>query len=536
MVERKRIFRIFLGVSLTVFCLGGLWAELPNEPEDNPLATLSFGSRGIQFRPKVISSAMVLSVSRPDGTVFEQTFEGSSAPYFELSADAMDGSYTYELRSIPELNREPRRETRGEKSGFGLQTRGFGERAKAPRASVQTGYFRVQGGRIVTGGGVEPTDSSDDGFTIQDIVHADDVIIDGSLAVGNDAYSGLAFGFDTIYLMENNLRIFFDDTSTLQNYPRNDWRIVLNDSTDGGGNYFAIEDATAAKFNFVIEAGAPANSLYVDSHGDVGINTSTPYYELHIVDGDSPCVRLDQDGSYGWTPQKWDLCGNESNFFIRDATHASKLPFRIEPNAPTDSIFVKSNGYIGFGTGSPGASVEIEDTGENVILLLDRTDGAKTGFSASGDKCAFGTLSNHPLWMVINGAFQAIFHTNGSLQMMNGAWCTAAGVWQDASSREYKENIQDLSVQEAIKTLDGLNPVKYNYKNEQGEDYVGFIAEDVPDLVASSDRKGMSPMDVVAVLTKVVKEQQKMMQEQQVLIGKLQERISDLEKKDQIKD
>ena len=38
---------------------------------------------------------------------------------------------------------------------------------------------------------------------------------------------------------------------------------------------------------------------------------------------------------------------------------------------------------------------------------------------------------------------------------------------------------------------------------------MGFIAEDVPDLVATKDRKALSPMDIVAVLTRVVKEQQK---------------------------
>ena len=37
----------------------------------------------------------------------------------------------------------------------------------------------------------------------------------------------------------------------------------------------------------------------------------------------------------------------------------------------------------------------------------------------------------------------------------------------------------------------------------------GFIAEDVPELLANKDRNGLSPMDIVAVLTKVVQEQQK---------------------------
>jgi len=62
------------------------------------------------------------------------------------------------------------------------------------------------------------------------------------------------------------------------------------------------------------------------------------------------------------------------------------------------------------------------------------------------------------------------------------------------------------------------NPVKYNYKADKGDRHVGFVAEDVPDLVASKDRKGLSPMDIVAVLTKVV-------QEQKSLISDLSEKV-----------
>jgi hypothetical protein len=72
-----------------------------------------------------------------------------------------------------------------------------------------------------------------------------------------------------------------------------------------------------------------------------------------------------------------------------------------------------------------------------------------------------------------------------------------------------KENITAVSAEEAITALRGLNPVKYNYKSEKDEKYLGFIAEEVPETVAMKDRKSMNPMDIVAVLTKVVQEQQK---------------------------
>jgi hypothetical protein len=116
----------------------------------------------------------------------------------------------------------------------------------------------------------------------------------------------------------------------------------------------------------------------------------------------------------------------------------------------------------------------------------------------------------------------------------------------DSSSREVKENISSLSAEEAMDTLEDLVPVKYNYKVDEQEKHVGFIAEDVPELVATKNRKGMSPMDVVAVLTKVVQEQQrtisehlkmaeeqkKLVQEQQEIIAQFQERISELERRD----
>ena len=80
------------------------------------------------------------------------------------------------------------------------------------------------------------------------------------------------------------------------------------------------------------------------------------------------------------------------------------------------------------------------------------------------------------------------------------------GALTQGSSRTLKENISELSGKEALKTLADLNPVKFIYKADTDKvNHVGFIAEDVPDLVATIDRKGLSAMDIVGVLTKAVK-------------------------------
>jgi hypothetical protein len=81
-----------------------------------------------------------------------------------------------------------------------------------------------------------------------------------------------------------------------------------------------------------------------------------------------------------------------------------------------------------------------------------------------------------------------------------------------------------LKVEDAIETLQGLNPVTFSYKVSPEENHVGFVAEEVPELVSMKDRKGLSPMDIVAVLTKVVQEQQK-------TISTLREELNELKEK-----
>ena len=117
---------------------------------------------------------------------------------------------------------------------------------------------------------------------------------------------------------------------------------------------------------------------------------------------------------------------------------------------------------------------------------------------------------------------------NYPLELASGAYCSTGGVWTNASSREYKKDIKDLTTDEAVDTLKGLNPVKFNYKGSSDEQHLGFIGEDVPELVATKDKKGMSSMDVVAVLTKVVQEQQK-------TIAELSKKMDELERELKLK-
>jgi hypothetical protein len=169
--------------------------------------------------------------------------------------------------------------------------------------------------------------------------------------------------------------------------------------------------------------------------------------------------------------------------------------------------------------------MEMKKTGTNASIVVDRTDGATNYINATATFGNFGTVTDHPLRLVTNSFWRMRLDSDNSLTMKNGAECSSGGTWINASSRDLKENIQDLTMNEAVDVLNQLAPVKYNYKTDKDENCVGFIAEDVPDLVATKDRNGMSPMDVVAVLTKVLQEQQKINEELRVEIAELKARI-----------
>ncbi len=83
------------------------------------------------------------------------------------------------------------------------------------------------------------------------------------------------------------------------------------------------------------------------------------------------------------------------------------------------------------------------------------------------------------------------------------------GYFYYSSSRDLKENISALSVKKAKQILDGMNPVSFNFRGDAEKTTYGFIAEEVPAAVAAKDQKAISPIEIIAVLTSVVKDQRK---------------------------
>ena len=238
--------------------------------------------------------------------------------------------------------------------------------------------------------------------------------IHSSLCVGFDCATTESYGSDTIRLKENNLRIHFDDTSSAGSFPNQDWRIEVNSNANGGGEYFRVVDATASRNIFTLEANAPSNSLVVDDGGRIGLGTATPSVEVHTVDGDTPTLRLAQDGSSGFAPQTWDLAGNETSFFIRDVTNGSTLPFRIRPGSPSQALVIDTDGDVGIGTLTSTAALHIKRAGAAVreMILLENQGGSYiTLKNTTTDESWFFTHENNaPNRFLVS-------HSDGGVQM-----------------------------------------------------------------------------------------------------------------------
>jgi Chaperone of endosialidase len=412
------------------------------------------------------------------------------------------------------------------------------------------------------------------GKAVADQVIPDDLIVQGSACIGLDCVNNESFGFDTIRLKENNTRIKFEDTSTGAGFPNNDWQLTANDSENGGLNKFSIENTTVATVPFTIVGPAPTNSLFVDSTGRLGLRTATPALPIHISISDTPAQRYEQTSAGGFTAQTWDIGANEANFFVRDVTGGSRLPFRIRPGAPTSSIDINAAGNVGVGTASPGffstiathiLTVHGATTRGMLELANAATDAAantagQVSFIAAANTAqtsgkmiaavladtagstAFDRGGSLSLWTKANAGVltpRMRIDENGSVSLLNLTGC-GAGIKSDGagllscivSSRQFKNITGELPSNVALANIMALRPQTGSYKETPDVPEHWLIAEEVaavdPALVGLNDGKPhvVKTQNVVADLVVVVQRQVALLERQQQRIDALERQLS----------
>lgn len=516
---------------IPLFAAAPLYAASKAAPAQSPATSAVYSATGISWQPSVPYAWAYLRITGANDFVHEQDFAAGGGISFAPPRGAMaDGTYTYELTLSSILPGQ----LDGSRQGDGGQEAGPTQTLKP---TVMSGTIKVVGGNIVQPVAGADRDPNSKYATALDQVIADDLIVQGSGCFGFDCVNGESFGFDTIRLKENNLRIKFEDTS-LDTFPSTDWQLTANDSASGGANRFSIEDITAATVPFTVTGAAPSNSIFVDSTGRVGLKTATPVLELHINDSDTPSIRLEQNSSGGWSPQTWDIAGNESNFFIRDVTSGSRLPFRIRPGAPTSSIDTAASGNVGIGTGSPSSSLHVyradgttqlkvqeastTTAGRNLISMLNKGD---TRIRMDNGTTAWH-LTSTPTDFRIYAA-----PTSNQLYLSPAGNMTIAGTLTQGSSRSIKDNIVPLDARAILGEIASLSLFSWNYKNSTPSDrHVGPVAEDFHSKFRlGTDDKHIAPSDIAGIALAATKALNEIVIEKDAEIQSLKERLSRLE-------
>ncbi len=555
MMQARSISRYVL-LSLTcLLLLPTLSFALSSSPE--PIAHPSASASSVQWMTTVDRERIILTVVAPNGAVFHKEFTSGVTPSFrlqDLGGRLTDGPYTYELRIVPRISAEVRKQLADAREAGDDDAAGRIQAAAGLNANalVQSGSLLVLNGAFVSPDLEEPTARTPQsqgaapasGTTSAqsmpkvikplDVVVADDQIVQGSQCVGLDCVVNESFGFDTVRLKENNTRIHFDDTSTSTGFANHNWQLTANDSASGGANKFSIEDLTAATVPFTITGSSPNNSIFVDSTGRLGLRTATPVLDVHIATGDTPAIRQEQNTSGGFTAQTWDIGGNEANWFVRDVTGGSRLPLRIRPGAPTSSIDISASGAVGVGTASPNSNAKMDVNGAIRMpgITYPTTDNGAWIVNESGAGLALqsaGTLrlktggTTDRVTVDATGKVGIGTGSPGSqLVIANGATTSSvnAGATQFtvASSRTFKENIEPIDVPDILAKIESVPVVTYDFRNNGPKDRLGLIAEDFHQIFARGDDKHIDGQEVQMALWMAV---QKLTAENKALTERL---------------
>ncbi|MEM9291516.1 MAG: tail fiber domain-containing protein [Acidobacteriota bacterium] len=500
------------------------------------------------LRPQVEHQGLSVSLHASDGSIQQLSFEAAAEVVIPLrdesGAPLPDGLVSWEVVVEPKLSADAK--------GLLAQARAEGEALNREQLVKQgllpAGELRASGAvRLFDGRAPAPqveeaeaasaaaaaflvdTSHQEEGFLAEEQIIIGDLIVYNSMCVGSDCEDPESYGFDTIRLKENNLRIHFEDTS--QNaFPSNDWRLEANSSANGGANYFGIVDANTSRTVVRVNAAAPSSSMVVDFDGDVGFGTLNAAVDLHVVDGDSPTLRLEQDGSSGFGAQTWDVAGNETNFFVRNVTNGSNLVLRIRPQAPDDALYIENDGFIGFGTASPDASLHVETTqANNFGGLRVENKGAgniQTQFA--------NTSGNGWEWRQTFRSGDLIFDSqeDGANELeldINGELTVVSLV--ETSDRAMKENFQPVDRGDVLSKIVELPITRWNYIDQGAEiEHLGPMAQDFYGAFGvGPDEKHIATRDAASVALVGVQALYELLEQKQSEIELLRERLERLE-------
>jgi hypothetical protein len=255
--------------------------------------------------------------------------------------------------------------------------------------------------------------------------------------------------------------------------------------------------------------GAATDTSSNGATGVYGTSSSPTGYGVHGVASDTSSNGA--TGVYGTTesPTGYGAIGyaiNGSGTGVQGLVNGSGKGVLAENDNSTA-------GYGLYAEGFTAAYATAPNTKNAIGLYATGFDGIN-GVALSGS--GFGVTATSSGSLTTNQALNAVGtsylegnvgigtapSTTDPIYTASGAYLSSAGAWTNASSRDYKQDIKELSGVDALSMLRAVAIHRFKFKEERGSDHrerIGVIAEELPDLVASADRKGAPTAELIAL-------------------------------------
>lgn len=289
------------------------------------------------------------------------------------------------------------------------------------------------------------------------------------------------------------------------------------------------------------------NDLYNTSTGNVGINTNTPSGYGHgginkILEIKNTAaganiqshLMLSSAGSSGslggltWVAT--GLSGEQRTGYIGDlfeTGNAARLAFytRSSAGALAEKMTINGNGYVGIGTSSPNALIQLSNSIVNRKIVLydgNNNDHQYYGFGINGGTLRYqvdATAADHVFFAGVNSTT-----SNELFRIKGNGNATLAGTLTQNSDARLKEDIQPIN--DGLAAILQLNGYTYRWKDKSRDPdlQVGVLAQEVknvfPELVKENERGELSVnyMGLIPVLIESIKEQQKQIEKLKKLV------------------